>query len=129
MAIKITGIEEMMKRVEKSVSEVVNKEVSTLDSASKIVFREVLNGILYYKDTGATVSEMKITKTRYENGLYVKRIYWEGPKKRYRLIHLNEHGYTRKGKRYTPRGYGRIALALRRAEEPYFNEMKRSGSR
>ena len=37
----------------------------------------------------------------------------KGPTGRYRIIHLNEHGYTRNGKKYTPRGFGVIAKTIK----------------
>ncbi|MEJ7197687.1 hypothetical protein WL333_12820, partial [Staphylococcus epidermidis] len=39
----------------------------------------------------------------------------------YRIIHLNEHGYTRNGKKYTPRGFGVIAKTLKEVESEYRN--------
>ena len=44
----------------------------------------------------------------------------ERPTGRYRIIHLNEHGYTRNGKN-TPRGFGVIAKTLKEVESEYRN--------
>ena len=43
---------------------------------------------------------MSVTKPYSKNisVLRAKSIKWKGPTGRYRIIHLNEHGYTRNGK-------------------------------
>ena len=44
--------------------------------------------------------KMTVTKPYSKNisVLRAKSIKWKGPTGRYRIIHLNEHGYTRNGK-------------------------------
>ncbi len=39
------------------------------------------------------------------------------------IIHLNEHGYTRDGKKYTPRGFGVIAKKTLAASERKYREI------
>jgi hypothetical protein len=79
----------------------------------------------YFKDTGASVNEMKISSIQTSRGRIVVRIYWQGPKDRYRLIHLNEHGYTRDGKQYTPKGMGAIDNSVRHSRKPYFETVRK----
>lgn len=54
-----------------------------------------------------------------KNGRYVE-VGWNGPHERYRLIHLNEWGYTRNGKRYKPRMMGTVQKTLDRTEKEYY---------
>lgn len=53
-------------------------------------------------------------------------IKWEGPMNRKNIIHLNEHGYTRDGKKYTPRGFGVIAKTLNAGEFAYRQTIMKS---
>ncbi len=48
-----------------------------------------------------------------------------GPMNRKNIIHLNEHGYTRDGKKYTPRGFGVIAKTLAASERKYREIIKK----
>lgn len=93
--------------------------------AAKIVHKNMANSMQSFRDTGASIDEMQISQVDTSTGRVVVRIYWQGPKDRYRLIHLNEHGYTRHGKRYRPDGFGKIRGALRQSEKPYFEQVKR----
>src|SRR5699024_11937910 len=77
------------------------------------------------RDTGESINEMQrgVPET-----ISCKRrvmIYWEGPKNRKNIIHLNEHGYTRDGKKYTPKGYAVIAKTLEAGELKYRSIIRR----
>ncbi|HDZ0037534.1 TPA: hypothetical protein RRP60_002736, partial [Staphylococcus aureus] len=52
-----------------------------------------------------------------------------GPMNRKNIIHLNEHGYTRDGKKYTPRGFGVIAKTLAASERKYKEIIKKELAR
>lgn len=71
--------------------------------------------------TGATRDELTIQKARKVNTVRMASVGWNGPKERYRIIHLNEWGYTRKGKKYRPRMYGTVTNTLNTSEREYFN--------
>ena len=68
------------------------------------------------KDTGASINEIKISKPIKFNNKSKVTLYWDGPNKRYKIIHLNEYGYTKHGKKKAskikPRGFGAIQRAL-----------------
>ena len=60
------------------------------------------NAVSSYRDTGKTVIEVTTGKPRLRGGVRTINVGWSGSGsgQRYRLVHLNEFGYTRYGKRY-----------------------------
>ncbi|MFO5689582.1 hypothetical protein, partial [Klebsiella pneumoniae] len=62
------------------------------------------NAVAYYKDSGATYDE--VVKSNVKGASYgIKEIDvgWRGDKSRWRLVHLNEFGYTKSGRYNRPR--------------------------
>ncbi|MGY3766943.1 hypothetical protein ACWOAH_10490 [Vagococcus vulneris] len=83
--------------------------------------------------TGATRNEVTLQKARKINNTRAASIGWSGPKERYRLIHLNEFGYTRKGKKYRPRMVGTIEQTMTSSQGKYldtvYKELKKEYAR
>ncbi|WP_367368270.1 hypothetical protein [Schleiferilactobacillus harbinensis] len=109
------GIEEVINKLntkfnERRVGQFVN---SALDTAGRYAAVEIKNAVAGYRDTGATINEVVAGKARLRGGVRNIRIGWsgDGSKQRWRLVHLNEFGYTRNGHTYTPRGSGKIRAA------------------
>lgn len=126
MEVKVTGVSEMMAEITKRVNDVADKEARQgLEEGGELVYRNMQSGMAYFRDTGATLEEMKVSSIQTSRGEIKLYIYWEGPRDRYKIIHLNEKGYTRNGKFYSPRGRGAIARALARSESAYFDTVKR----
>lgn len=126
MSVKITGMEQMMNEISRRVKQVSEKDAgAAVQSGAEVVHQQMQENFEQFADTGASKDEMKISEVRTEVGNIKVFIYWEGPRERYRIIHLNEKGYTRDGKRYMPRGVGAIARALRSSEEVYFQRVRR----
>lgn len=71
--------------------------------------------------TGATADEVVVQRSRKTQYGRAAKVGWSGPKERYRLIHLNEWGYTRKGKTYRPRMMGTVQKSLDQSEREYFD--------
>ncbi|SUM32129.1 putative phiSLT protein [Staphylococcus gallinarum] len=69
-----------------------------------------------FKDTGASIDEMHRSSpyTDRKDNQRAVMISWVGPHERNRLIHLNEHGYDRNGKKVVPRGFWRNRKNIRR---------------
>lgn len=126
MSVKVTGMGQMMSEIRNRVKQVStdNAGAAVQDGAS-VVYNQMQNNFTAFADTGSSKDEMKISEVRTEGGKMKVYIYWQGTKDRYRVIHLNEKGYTRDGKRYMPRGVGAIARALRSGEEVYFHRVRR----
>lgn len=123
MAVEIKGIAELEKQLEKKFGKTAMREKSdnALEKASDYMLNEMKKHFTSFKDTGASIDEM--TRTRpFTSSIDRQRtvvIEWVGPKERYRLIHLNEHGYERNGVRYTPRGFGVIEKTLQASKAKY----------
>ncbi|WP_281197379.1 hypothetical protein [Staphylococcus felis] len=92
-----------------------------LVEAGKVVYDVVKANLRYFRDTGAEYGEIKLSNPMWEKGNRSIRIYWEGEKQRYSIIHLNEKGfYARDGKFIRPKGLGAIDKALRASRERFF---------
>lgn len=125
MAVKVTGVEQMIVDIRKRVKDVSDKQGErALKAGAEIVYKNMQSGMAYFKDTGATLEEMKISSVSTSRGEIKLRIFWQGPRNRFRIIHLNEKGYTRNGKFYSPRGRGAIARSLARSESPYYDTIR-----
>lgn len=123
MAVEIKGIPELEKQLEKKFGKNAMriKSDNVLEQASDYMLGEMKTHFESFKDTGASINEMTRTKpfTSAVDRQRTVLIEWVGPKDRYRLIHLNEHGYERNGRKYTPRGFGVIAKTLQASQTRY----------
>ncbi|WP_039638795.1 hypothetical protein [Lacticaseibacillus casei] len=83
---------------------------NALTIAGRYAVVELKQAAASYRDTGATVNEITAGKPRLRGGVRNIKIGWsgDGSKQRWRLVHLNEFGYTRNGRTYAPRGIGKI---------------------
>ncbi|WP_413481888.1 hypothetical protein [Mammaliicoccus vitulinus] len=126
MSVEIKGVLELINQLERKFG--VEKTKIVNDEALKkvgVYFEKRLNTAFEtFKDTGASKDEIKLTEPRNINGVRGIKVYWEGPMDRYRLIHLNEWGYTRRGKKHRPRGQAVIAKTLKDSEKVYRNIVK-----
>ncbi|MGX0167494.1 HD superfamily phosphohydrolase [Staphylococcus hominis] len=125
MSVEVKGMDEVLSQLEKRFSskELVQIEDEALNKGSEVLLKALKSNFESFKATGNTIKEMSVTKPYSKNisVLRAKSIKWKGPTGRYRIIHLNEHGYTRNGKKYTPRGFGVIAKTLKEVESEYRN--------
>lgn len=130
--VEIKGVQETIKALEKKLGE---KKIKTLTKkainvAAEKVEKKLQNDMIVFKDKGYTIDEVVRKNATYRNSSAEAEIGWNGPHQRYRLIHLNEWGYTRKGKQIKPRGFGVITKSLKKSEPLYFDtiseEVKKS---
>ncbi|HGF7174123.1 hypothetical protein [Enterococcus hirae] len=130
--VEIKGVQETIKALEKKLGE---KKIKTLTKkainvAAEKVEMKLQNDMIVFKDKGYTIDEVVRKNATYRNSNAEAEIGWNGPHQRYRLIHLNEWGYTRKGKQIKPRGFGAITKSLKKSEPLYFDtiseEVKKS---
>lgn len=125
MSVKVTGVEQMMVEITKKVTGTADKQgAEALKRGGQLVYKRMQSGMAYFRDTGATLEEMQVSNVQTSRGQIKLYIYWKGPKDRYTLIHLNEKGYTRNGKFYSPRGRGAIARTIAGVESEYFNTVR-----
>ncbi|EGQ4170116.1 hypothetical protein FOL42_11225 [Staphylococcus pseudintermedius] len=92
-----------------------------LTEAGEVVLEAIRTNLKYFRDTGAEYGEVKFSKPTWENGKRTIRVYWEGEKHRYSIVHLNEKGfYAKDGKFIRPKGMGAIDKALRASRDKFF---------
>ncbi|MFT8392535.1 MAG: hypothetical protein ABF624_00830 [Liquorilactobacillus ghanensis] len=112
MSVTITGVDEVLAKLEKQFSKgkLTKIENEALTIGGRYVAVSLKSAVSAYRDTGATVNEVKVDKPRMRAGVRDIKIGWagDGSKQRWRLVHLNEFGYTRFGRTYSPRGLGKI---------------------
>lgn len=123
MGVEIKGVKELENQLEKRFGATAMriKSDKALTEASDYMLGEMKNHFEVFKDTGASIDEMTRTKpfTDARDRQRTVVIEWVGPRDRYRLIHLNEHGYDRNGKKIVPRGFGVIEKTLQASQPRY----------
>ena len=95
---EVTGTEEIIKNIESKLGKARTSRM--VNKALKVTGDEIVkvtkNAVAYYKDSGATYDE--VVKSNVKGASYgIKEIDvgWRGDKSRWRLVHLNEFGYTK----------------------------------
>lgn len=111
---------------EQQISRIQN---AAINKGSEIVSKNVISAFSKFKgsgrSTGATAEEVTLNKARKIQGIRQAQLKWSGPKDRYRLIHLNEWGYTKNGKRHNPRMMGTIQQTLDSSEKDYYEAIRK----
>lgn len=120
-------ISEVLKALDKELSEsklgtVQNKAIN---KGAVVVAEKMKTQLSRFSGTklskGYSGDEVVIQKSRKTQNGRESTIGWNGPKDRYRLIHLNEWGYTKKGKKYRPRLQGTVTESVKDSEKEYLN--------
>lgn len=125
--VQFQGVTETIQALEKKLGTNKIRKVTrdAIDEGASDVEEQLKWALLTFKDTGATVDEVVRSLVSYKNYNAEAEIGWNGPKQRYRLIHLNEWGYTRNGRQIKPRGFGVITKSLKSSEKIYLNAVAR----
>lgn len=123
MNVKFNGFDDVLKELEKQinprqVSKVTNE---ALQAGAEIVKDRVVGEFEKFKDTGASIDEIVISKVGTRDGVKTIKLGWNGPKERYRIIHLNEFGFDNNGRKIKPKGYGALNRAIKLSEKKYFD--------
>ncbi|MGY3717187.1 hypothetical protein ACWE42_16875, partial [Sutcliffiella cohnii] len=105
MSVKIKGINQLIKNLEKRFGPENVQRISdkALIAGAEVFVKELKIQFQTFKDTGASISEITISKPLVVDGKRLIKIHWKGPKNRYRIIHLNEWGTINNP---NPRGKG-----------------------
>lgn len=115
MSVEIKGMDEVLAKLDQQLGtrkvNAYSKEALTI--MGRFLAVQIKNAVASYKDTGATVQEIAVSTPRKKDGTLTVKIGWDGmgSRQRWRLVHLNEFGYTRSGRTYRPRGIGKIQKA------------------
>lgn len=123
LKISIEGVEETITELEKrfSPSALCKMEDRALTSGAQVIKRNLEQSFESFRDTGASIKEITISKPMTLNDVRTVVIYWSGPRKRYTIVHLNEFGTIHNP---NPRGKGAIERALRAGQNEYFRVLK-----
>ena len=127
MSISVQGQADILRALEAKLGKsrttrVVNKALR--DTGDDIV-DVVKDSVSYYRKTGATYDEVVKSGIKgAARGIKEIDVGWRGDKDRWRLVHLNEFGYTRFGKYVRPRGMGAVQRAADKSKEIAFKKMK-----
>lgn len=128
MSVKFQGFDKLMKQLEDRFGHQRMQQISdrALIAGAKVYVNELKSQLATFQDTGATIDEVTISEPMTINGVRVVKVYWKGPKNRYRIIHLNEWGTV---KNPNPAGKGAIARSLQSAAGAYRNAIKQEIAR
>lgn len=125
MSVSIRGQKKLIEELERRYGPQHVQKVSdkALARGAQVFVKELKSQFESFKDTGASIEEITISKPLEVSGVRTVKIHWKGPKGRYRIIHLNEWGTINNPR---PRGKGAVARALRNAEDEYRRVIKQS---
>lgn len=127
MTIKLQGLKELESELERKLGrKATNKIIDTaLVVGGNAFIGKLKRDMSSFKDTGATIDEVKLSKPSWVKGIRTVKVHWRGPNRRYSIIHLNEFGhYDKSGKWVNPAGKGVIENALREFRETYTRTVK-----
>jgi len=117
---EVYGVEETIAAIERRIGPAAMSKIidRALREGARTIKSEIVSQFQSFRDTGASINEIVISKPMTLNGARTVVIHWRGPKNRYSIIHLNEHGTI---KNPNPRGKGAIERALRAGRQKYFD--------
>ncbi|SNZ14556.1 phage protein, HK97 gp10 family [Terribacillus aidingensis] len=118
MSVEVTGLNKLLKEIEDRYGKDNVQRVSdrALEKGAEVFVRELKSQFESFKDTGASLREITVSKPMTIGKERAIKVHWKGPDNRYRIIHLNEFGTV---KNPNPKGKGAIARAMRNAENAY----------
>lgn len=127
---KMKGISALEKKLDDMMDE---KKANTvlypvMTKASNTVLTKLKQDMLVFRDTGATIKEAIVENPKMDkHGVRMVKLGWSstGDRQRWRMIHLNEYGYTRYGRRYNPRGMGVIGRSVDSSMSQYQKDLER----
>ena len=123
----VTGTEEILANIEKKMGKakanrVINKALRTTADEIVLLTKEAVD---YYRDTGATYDEVVRSNVKgASSGIKSIDVGWNGSMSRWRLVHLNEFGYTRFGKYVRHQGMGAVQRAADKANTTALKNMR-----
>ncbi|UNF76217.1 HK97 gp10 family phage protein [Lactiplantibacillus plantarum] len=119
VTVKFKGVDEVINKLAEKFSpaKLSRIENDALRVAGRRVAVELKNAVASYRDTGQTVLQVSVGNPHSRGGVRTIKIGWHAGS-RWRLVHLNELGYTRFGKTYHPRGMGKVQGAFDSSRGP-----------
>lgn len=127
MPIELNGMAEFERNLEQKFGRAARTKMvdDALVIGGNVIIKYIKDQMEDFKDTGASVDEIKLSEPMWIKGQRTVKIHWRGPEDRYRIIHLNEKGhYDRSGKWVETKGKGAIDRAIRAGRAAYFAAIK-----
>lgn len=121
MSMELKGLEELQKAITEAYSGTKARQIrkQAINAGGDRMVEQLKKNFDAFKATGYSEEEIMRTDARTKGDVEELKIGWNGPHGRWRLIHLNEFGYTRKGKQYTPKGFGTIQKTIEETKDEY----------
>ncbi|WP_288746338.1 HK97 gp10 family phage protein [uncultured Enterococcus sp.] len=124
MSVSVTGVDDIIKNIEAKLgtartTRVINKALKNYGNELK---KDVEEAVSSYIDTGETHDTVIASGIKQGPPKRVEVGWGAGP--RWRLVHLNEFGYTRFGKYQSPRGMGKLQGVVDKTEGSAFEKMR-----
>lgn len=124
MSVTVTGTDQIIANLEKKLgsartTRVVNKALRKYGETLK---NDVQDAVSSYIDTGETHDTVIASNIKKGPPKRVE-VGW-GQGSRWRLVHLNEFGYTRYGRYVRPRGMGKLQGVVDKTESTALQEMR-----
>lgn len=128
MSVEVKGQDKLLAELEKRFGKQQMQRISDegLKAGAEVFVKELKSQFKSFKDTGASIDEITVGEPEWQGDTRIIKIYWKGPKDRYRIIHLNEWGTV---KNPNPRGKGAIARALKNSEQSYHEAIREAMER
>lgn len=124
---KIEGMKELEKAIQEAYAGSKAKKTikDALNAGGDVVVEQLKKNFEGFKDTGYSRDEIMRTDAKSKNDVMELEIGWNGEHGRWRLIHLNEFGYTKMGRQYTPAGFGVIGKTITESSGDFEKEVAR----
>lgn len=118
MAVKITGLQSLQDELAERYGKAKMQEITdrALLEGAEVIKKELEQNFESFRDTGASIDEITISRAIAGRNGRRREIHWVGPKDRYRLIHINEWGTI---KNPNPAGKGKVAASLEGGKKAY----------
>lgn len=123
---RVLGEKELLAKIEAKLGKArrVRIENKALRNTADQIVLITKEAVEYYKLTGATYDEVVRSNVKGASlGIKSISIGWRGDMSRWRLVHLNEFGYTRFGQYVRPAGMGAVQRAADKSKEVAYRQM------
>lgn len=132
MGIRVEGLNELLGKLDDKLGKKQMQRISDegLKRAADVFVRELKTNVRRFSrrgitkySKGYTYDEITVSEPMWVDGKRTIKVYWQGPHRRYAIVHLNEWGTVRQP---NPPGKGAIALSLKNSEKAYHEAIRQA---
>lgn len=123
--ISVEGVDEVIRTLNQKLGKTRRDRISreAINYAAEEAEKDLKEVTTSFQRTGRTTEQTTHSKARKIGGeIFQSKVGW-GEGSRWRLEHLNEFGYTRWGKTYVPRGFGKLRQYAEAQQAPFTKHM------